>query len=181
MDKKTPEEVLRSVSNDLKRRGITHAQAAEKMHFRSKQTVSNILAAKKYMSASQALKFADAFGYDQTYLMSGEGELLTKAEQDRQIIEESENTLWGISKQNERQNAFRVLYWVQEVFSKQNNIEGMAICAEISKYLNAPEIAKMELKDYKEEDYAFRYVCTVKDIQDELGLRINKMIEGIAQ
>ena len=181
MEKITPEEVLRSVSFDFKRRGITHAEAAERLGFGSKQTVSNILAAKKYMSPSQALKFTEAFGYSQIYLMSGEGELLSRAAIERQLLEESENSLRGLAKEGERQDALRVLYWVQAVFSKQNNIEGLAVCAEISRFLNVTEIAKIEMKDYQGDDYIMKYVGTVQEIKYKIIDTINKMVEDISQ
>lgn len=76
MSKKTPEEVLKSVSADFKRRGVTHETAAQKMGYGSKQTLSNLLSRKKYLSGLQALKFHEAFGYNQKYLMSGEGSLM---------------------------------------------------------------------------------------------------------
>lgn len=180
MENKTPEQVLRSISLDFKRRGITHADAAEKLGFGSKQTVSNILAAKKYMSPSKALKFTETFGYSQTYLTSGEGELLSKTAKERLLLEESENSLRGLAKAGEKQDALRVLYWVQAVFSKQNNIEGLAVCAEISRFLNVNEIAKIELKDYKGDDYIMKYCATVHENRLKIIDNINKMIEDIS-
>ena len=64
MSKKTPEEVLRSVSIDFKLRGMTREAAAEKMGYRSKQTLSNLLSSKKYLSGYQARRFNEAFGFD---------------------------------------------------------------------------------------------------------------------
>lgn len=181
MEKKTPEEVLRSVSLDFKRRGITHADAAEKMGFGSKQTVSNILAAKKYMSPTQALRFTEAFGYSQIYLMSGEGELLSVQARERLLLEETKSTLKGIAMEGQKRDALRVLYWVQEVFSKQNNIEGLAVCAEISRFLNVSEIARMELKDYTGDDYIMKYTAKVQEIRNKIADTINKMVEGVSK
>lgn len=71
----SPEEVLRAVARDLKQKGLTHEAAAKKLGYSNKQTLSNLLSQKKYLSGLQALKFHEAFNYNQSFLMSGEGEL----------------------------------------------------------------------------------------------------------
>lgn len=75
METKSPEEVLRAVAKDLKFKGLTHEAAAKQLGYTNKQTLSNLLSQKKYLSGIQALKFHEAFNYNQTFLMSGEGEL----------------------------------------------------------------------------------------------------------
>lgn len=76
MDPKSSEEVMRTISADLRQRGLTHEAAAQKLGLKSKQTLSNLLSQKKYLSGVQALKFHEAFGYNQKFLMSGEGSLM---------------------------------------------------------------------------------------------------------
>lgn len=70
------EEVLKSVSRDLRKRGITHAAAAQMLGYKNRQTLSNLLSSKNYMSGLQAARFNKSFGYSIMYLTSGEGELL---------------------------------------------------------------------------------------------------------
>lgn len=72
----SPEEVFRAISADLRQRGLTHEKAAEKLGFKSRQSLSNLLASKKYLSGIQAVKFQKAFGYNPDFLMRGEGELV---------------------------------------------------------------------------------------------------------
>lgn len=88
MSKKMPEEVLRSVIADFKLRGVTHEIAAEKMGYKSKQTLSNLLSSKKYLSGYQARKFNEAFGYNMDFLMSGEGQLIHNEKNFKEQISE---------------------------------------------------------------------------------------------
>jgi len=88
MSKKMPEEVLRAVSIDFKLRGMTHETAAEKMGFRSKQTLSNLLSSKKYLSGYQARRFNEAFGYNMEFLMRSEGQLIHHEVNFKELISE---------------------------------------------------------------------------------------------
>ena len=71
----SPREVFRAISADFRLRGMTHCDAAKKLGFKSQQTLSNLLASKKYLSAFQAIRFQKAFGYNPNFLVSGQGEL----------------------------------------------------------------------------------------------------------
>lgn len=77
MQRKTPQEVRRSLAADFKMRGITYQQAAERLQYRNKQSVSTILSGKSesYLPFEQAQRFHTAFGYSLPYLMTGEGQL----------------------------------------------------------------------------------------------------------
>ena len=55
---------------------MTHDKAAEKLGFKSRQSLSNILSSKKYLSGLQAMKFHGAFGFNPDFLMKGEGGLM---------------------------------------------------------------------------------------------------------
>ncbi len=71
----TPEEVFRAISADLRQQGLTHDDAAKQLGYKSRQSLSNLLSSKKYLSGLQAIKFHKAFGYNPDFLMKGEGEL----------------------------------------------------------------------------------------------------------
>lgn len=73
----TPEEVCRAVSLDLKARGITQQQAAERIG-KSRAIVSNLLSSKKRFSKMMADLFSREFGYNIGYLLYGTGELRAK-------------------------------------------------------------------------------------------------------
>ncbi len=77
MQRKTPKEVRRSLAADFKMRGITYQQAAERLQYRNKQSISTILSGKSesYLPSKQAQRFHTAFGYSLPYLMTGEGQL----------------------------------------------------------------------------------------------------------
>lgn len=71
----SPHKVFRAISADFRLHGITHSDAAKKLGFKSTQTLSNLMASKKYLSGLQAIRFQKAFGYNPNFLMSGQGEL----------------------------------------------------------------------------------------------------------
>ena len=77
MNPATPEEVCRAVSLDLRARGITQQQAAERIG-KSRAIISNLLSSKKRFSKAMADLFCREFGYNIGYLLYGTGELRAK-------------------------------------------------------------------------------------------------------
>ena len=75
MNTNTPEDVFRAISADFRQRGLTRDDAARELGFKSRQSLSNLLSSKKYLSGLQAIKFHKAFGHNPDFLMKGEGEL----------------------------------------------------------------------------------------------------------
>ena len=84
MNRKTPEEVLKEVRDHHYANNVTRVEAG-KMLGCSAQTVTNILAAKKYMNPKQAAKFAEVFGYHEAFLTSGEGGLMERDYEDIRV------------------------------------------------------------------------------------------------
>lgn len=70
----SPEEVCRAISLDLKARGITQQQVADRIG-KSRAIVSNALASKKRFSKKLALLLCEELGYNLEYLLFGVGEL----------------------------------------------------------------------------------------------------------
>lgn len=68
-------EVSRAVKMWLNENGITLARVAE-MFNSSPQSVSNSLSGDRYFGRNLAKKWAETFGFNPTYLMTGEGTLL---------------------------------------------------------------------------------------------------------
>jgi len=68
-------EVLETVARDLKENGYTHETAAVRLGYATRQAVSAVLSAGKYMTRAQARRFNEAFEYYEPYLVSGEGSL----------------------------------------------------------------------------------------------------------
>lgn len=86
MSQATPEEVNRAVSKDLKARGITQQQVADKIG-KSRSMVANQLSSKKRFSKQMAALFANAYGYSSQYLLYGEGSMMSELYQrERRII-----------------------------------------------------------------------------------------------
>ena len=74
----TPTEVRREILGDLKRKGLRLDYVAKELGY-CKQTVYNILclSSHSYLTAKQATRFHEAFGYSIGFLVSGEGSLYT--------------------------------------------------------------------------------------------------------
>lgn len=70
----SPEEICRSVASDFKLRGLTHAKAATKMGVDVK-AVANQISGKRAFGKNAAHLYAKTFGYNESYLLHGEGSL----------------------------------------------------------------------------------------------------------
>lgn len=90
---KSPTEVKKAISKDLKKRGISHDQAAELLGIQ-KSTFSSILYHKTYFARNLAARFSEVFGYRMSFLMCGEGSLI--AEEGKQhIVKASSEQVYG--------------------------------------------------------------------------------------
>ncbi len=70
----SPEQICRSVAADFKLRGISHADAAEKLGVNIR-SVSNQISGKRPFGKKSAQKYAAAFGYEEPFLLYGAGKL----------------------------------------------------------------------------------------------------------
>lgn len=185
MSKKTPEEVLKSVSTDFKLRGVTHDVAAEKMGYGSKQTLSNLLSSKKYLSGYQAKRFNEAFGYNMEYLMSGEGELQPYRGADgssplgQMAFEHGCGTFTFIDGTIEGDIQL-MLSWIHTLLEKQNNDEGLAVLAEVYRYSQARKVIKQRMRGYKGEFYDMEFEDQLTNLQCEIIDNIDGMLNHIS-
>lgn len=141
------EEVLRAVSNDLKRQHITHVEAAKALGFSTRQTLSNLLSSKKYLSAKQAEKFHRVFGYNQEFLIYGTGTL--KGEDSGYEDKDLEEILKKVTKKGDMQ---LILSWFLEAFSRRRDNLGLALWAEVSHYVQEREQLLKDLRSWPRED-----------------------------
>lgn len=72
---KTPDQVSKIIAADFKLRGLTHAEAANKLNV-TRQVVTNQLAGKRYFGPKASRKYQAAFGYNPDFLKKGVGSLL---------------------------------------------------------------------------------------------------------
>ena len=82
---KTPEEVLKAIAVDFKKRSITHEKAGE-MTGKSRSSISNLFTSKKYLSSQFAKLFSDAFGYNINFLLYGSGSLYPEKDSDTLVM-----------------------------------------------------------------------------------------------
>ena len=171
MEPKSPQEVLRAVSNDFKNQGYTYADAAKILGIKSKQTLYNLLSSKKYMSGLQARRFQRAFGYNMDFLMSGEGILSPYSDNDTGKPFVIEDTREGDQEQ--------ILYWLGEFLSNQDNQEGLAFLAVVSRYFQARKIAEQKLRDYTgSASYKEAYDDLLSTLQSNILSKIEEMIRN---
>lgn len=111
---KTPAEICRAVNADFKLQGLTHADAAKKLGV-ERRSVSNQLSGKRPFAKKGALLYAKVFGYDETFLLFGTGELRSGQKQPS-----AAETL--VSRYAGRMDSglFKELY---EVYSKLDSLE----------------------------------------------------------
>lgn len=74
---RTAKEVKQAVSLDLRRRGLNRTDAGTLVGLKP-QTLTNLLCRDAYFNEKQAWRFHQAFGYDEKFLLTGEGELIQK-------------------------------------------------------------------------------------------------------
>ena len=121
---KTPAEICRTVNADFKLQGITHAEAAQRLGV-ERRSVSNQLSGKRPFTKKGALRYAQVFGYDETFLLFGKGELRKRQQKKKALIE----TL--ASQYSERQNA-GLLEEVHAMYTKLQELQTQLLRAEES-------------------------------------------------
>lgn len=144
---KTAEEVMRAVSHAFKERGYSHETAAALLGYGSKQTLSNIICKKAYLSERQAQKFHDAFDFSTMFLTKGVGGLYHLRESDTSsesyfTLNCSETDMY-MPTENEYTLAFS---WLADLMKYQENDDGLIILSEIVRFLRIRMIICTEMK-----------------------------------
>lgn len=180
MQSNTPEEVFRAISADFRQQGLTHEKAAEILGFKSRQSLSNLLSSKKYLSGMQANKFQKAFGYNLAFLTKGEGEL-------REHKDNADNMQELLQNITTREDMQLVFSWFLEAFSALGNTLGLAIWAEAARYIQARKqlsretreiFAKMAEMGEKERTENQKKVYERYDIlEKDATIRIQKILD----
>ena len=156
---KSLKEICEAISADWKARRITHQIAADKIGT-TKQSVSNIISGKKKrISVNMAQKLSEAFGYDERFLLYGEGELYSEGH--GVVINGGRNTdtglpqLYYIGYQDEPFKYGRQLRVAERLIEILNN--KVAISA-FHAYMNEQYDEYTELIEILESDYAYNCV-----------------------
>lgn len=186
MSKATPEEVLKAVSTDFKLRGISQETAAKMMNYGSRQTLSNLLSSKKYMSGYHAKQFNEAFGYNMEYLMSGEGELLPKILSDASSIDpiryhHSEDPHYHIKheRRDSDEDIQLILSWIHMLLEKLNDAKGFAILSEIYRFSQARSVTRRMMRGYKGDSYDQEYDERLTNLQNEIIENVGEMLSNL--
>ncbi len=179
MTVQTPEAVLQTVTRFFKSHGITHAEAAERMGIKSKQTLSNLLSSKKYLTRKQAARFNTAFDFSIEYLMTGFGQLIAVPDVTSPILEryykpETKALINEILADDIRD----ILNWTQEAFRQLNNQNFMNLGNEMKAYVEIPYHVRIDMRDFQgsEKDYEIEFKNRVFKKQCEIIDRIEAII-----
>lgn len=84
---KSPEEVKKTVLEDIRSKGLKNADAAALLGIKA-QTFANIMSTKEYFKEPQVRRFVESFGYYEPFLLTGEGDLYAEGE-DREMARPS--------------------------------------------------------------------------------------------
>lgn len=180
MSKKSPEEVLKSVSADFKSRGVTHESAAKKMGYGSKQTLSNLLSSKKYLSGFQAKRFNEAFGYNMEFLMTGEGELQPYRAADELFPHEHLNVKYDtISFSFIEGDIQLMLSWIHTLLEKQDNDDGLTLLSEIYRFSQARRVIEQRMRGYKGESYDIEFGDKLAHLRCEIIDNIDRLLNDL--
>ena len=182
-----PEDVLKVVAADFKINHLTHEEAAIRLKMRSKQTLSNLLSSKRYMSELNAERFHQAFGYNKAFLMTGNGSLYegmpTRGAKDIDLSglaynkETKEFTVIDYSQPGDIE---LVLLWFREALSNQDNRDGLALWAEISRFTDAVSLVEKSMNGYSgAKDYREEFEERIFTLRSECVEKIHRMIEAM--
>ena len=181
----SPEEVMQTIAVDFKKQRITHAVAAQRLGFGSKQTLSNIISSHRYMSRYHAEKFVEAFGYSFEFLTSGVGDLYPD-EQDyvpeeyaiKSLDHEGPYTLLDFTEEGDIKV---ILNWVRRIFALTGNPNVQAIYPEIYRFANSRSIAKVSMKGFEgdESSYQLEYTNRFTKLQSLIADNVERMINEL--
>ena len=180
---KTPDEVYRTISADFTIQGISKTEAARRLSI-TPQGLYNLFASKKYLSMKQAEKFRRAFGYRINYLTMGEGSLYDTPEginegNETRLVRNDAQGAYQVIEDNQRGDIQLMLQWMHDMLQRQDNQEGLAVLAEISRFQQAKNIVKSSMKYYDGNDYETEFKDRLYTLESEIVNTIEKKIKAI--
>lgn len=186
MENKTPEEVHLVLASALKIDGLTHAAAAERLGMK-KQTFSNIMSSKTYLTPKMAERFNQAFGYSRVFLMSGEGELFDKEEPakvpvpapETQRIEFAQGKR-PVSTTKELEGDIElILDWVYEAALRMDNKDLEKLWGHMTRFAKIRSIVANQLRNYTGPDYEQEFERLRKCYEDDTRKDIVKDLDNM--
>ena len=141
----------------------------------STQTVYNRIASKRFFSPSIAERWAEIFGFNKVFLVTGEGTLYGRGfSANPGPSELTQNT-----GETQLRDIDMILFWIREVFSRRDDREGLAIWAELSRFAQAKTLVALGMKNYKGDDYDSEYRQRLFDLESSISNTIEKMIGNL--
>ena len=95
---KTPREIGRMIAAYFKENHISQEEAAIRLGLASKQVVANLLYGKRF-GRDTAAKYASIFGFNEMFLLTGKGDLLTSDDPSQmELLKKKNNELIDLVK-----------------------------------------------------------------------------------
>ena len=184
MENKTPEEVHLVLASALKIDGLTHAAAAERLGMK-KQTFSNIMSSKTYLTPRLAERFNQAFGYSRVFLTAGEGELFDKEEPAKKPDPKAQRIEFAqgkrpVSTTKELEGDIElILDWVYEAAFRMRNKELEKLWGHMTRFAKIRSIVANQLRNYNGSDYEQEFERLRKSYEHDIRLDINHDLEDM--
>ena len=184
MENKTPEEVHLVLASALKIDGLTHAAAAERLGMK-KQTFSNIMSSKTYLTPKMAERFNQAFGFSRVFLMSGEGELFDKEEPAKVPAPETQRIELAqgkrpVSTVKELEGDIElILDWVYEAACRIRNKDLEILCGHLMRFTKIRSIVANQLRNYTGPDYELEFERLRKGYEHDIRQDIVKDLDDM--
>ena len=184
MENKTPEEVHLVLASALKIDGLTHAAAAERLGMK-KQTFSNIMSSKTYLTPRLAERFSQAFGFSRVFLMSGEGELFDKEEPAKVPAPETQRIEFAqgkrpVSTTKELEGDIElILDWVYDAAFRMRNKELEKLWGHMTRFAKIRSIVANQLRNYTGPDYEQEFERLRKCYEHDIRLDIDHDLDDM--
>lgn len=184
MENKTPEEVHLVLASALKIDGLTHAAAAERLGMK-KQTFSNIMSSKTYLTPRLAERFSQAFGFSRVFLMSGEGELFDKEEPAKKPDPKAQRIEFAqgkrpVSTTKELEGDIElILDWVYDAAFRMRNKELEKLWGHMTRFAKIRSIVANQLRNYSGPDYEQEFERLRKCYEHDIRLDIDHDLDDM--
>ena len=183
MKHSTPDEVLQAVSRDIKLRGLSRKEAAERIGLGSSQSYSNLIASHKYLNFVKARKLSDAFGYNEEFLTTGKGELLPSASPIEESVQQT-----SVSPQSAADDRYKKLradmmqafIWLNSFVNFRGDEETSIFLQQIWNYFKAEEFVRADMRRNGTDESQFETLLEerIRDVSASITETIDKHFQA---
>lgn len=177
---KSPEEVLRILSDDIKRKRLNAYQIESLLGYKNRQSLYNLFSSKKYLSPYQAQKFHKAFNYNEEFLTDGKGQLYSE-EEINASNEHLEKLTMVFRKQYEEELSL-IMSWFHDILERYEDVRALDVWSDILTFTLARTIIRPGKLDesigrpMSKEEWDEKVKTFQNSISTEIEQKINKLL-----